>query len=161
MNNKNIIFIFLLACSFVGCRKKVLYVNEIHIPVENTQKKYQKTPSQFISIAWSDLTGTTIDPQYRDNLQGGYESFGDEQFIESWIIRNMMQRPEVKIPPRDSMVINPDSFIRSSYLKFFNREPSGIEIWSIIELIKQDSSMQISPKIFWLSIMESDEYRKI
>lgn len=146
--------------TFNGCKKNVLTINEIHISSSVELSNHEKSPGQFISIAWSDLTGNSIDPQYRDNLQSSYESFGDEKLIEKIIVLNMMQRTEVKIPPSDSLYLFPGNFIRLSYQRFFNREPSGNELWQLETLIKHDSARMITPRVVWLSMMLSNEYRK-
>lgn len=156
---KNYFPILLVLLFGYSCSKSPLKIREIHIHSDARPQQRLKTPSQFISIAWSDLTGSNIDPQLRDNLQATWESFGDEHMAAELIIRNLVSRPEVQIPEDSSMRKDPGGFIRDACLRFYNRKPDPWEAWEMERNIHNDSSGKLNPSLIWIGIMTSEEYR--
>lgn len=155
----------LLALFFVGllfsCKKKdpeyVYEVNTEQVTKTGTNKTNLKTNLEFISICYSDLFGTTITNDKLIILSTAYESFGDKKLMGDIIVRNFLNTPGVQIPTKQTMRNDVNAFITNSYKKFYNRNPSEMELWSIKNIVNSDTT--ITPELLYYSFLTSNEYR--
>lgn len=143
-----------------GCKKETSYVYEV-LPEEVNQggveKVNVKNTIEFISIAYSDLFGTSIPADELYNLSVAYSSFGDKKLIEDMIVKNFMSDPNINLPTKSSMQSDPEKFITDTYKKLFNRIPNEYEKWFLADMISNDNN--IEPDLIYYSLMTSNEYR--
>jgi hypothetical protein len=150
-----IIFISLLSCTE---EKKYQYeVNPVTVSKNNGEKNNRKSTTEFISIAYSDLFGTSIPQTRLINLSIAYSSFGDLKVIEERIIKNLLNDSNVVIPTSPSVGGDTMLFVSNTYKKFFNREPNEFEKHYWKELISTNSD--VNPSTIYYAMMTSDEYR--
>ncbi len=143
-----------------GCKKETDYVygvNDVEVNPASAAKNNVKSTIEFVSIAYSDIFGSTIPQSYLQNLSLAYLAFGDKKLIEDVIIKNMLNTPGVQFPTQDEVLNNVDGFITNSYKKFYNRNPSEYELWQMRIMIQSDPS--VTPEIIYYAFLTSDEYR--
>ena len=155
-------FCFLLVASalFTGCKKDPKYVygvNDVSVNQPGVSKPNVKSTIEFISIAYSDLFGTSISASDLTDLSLCYLAFGDKKFIEDLIIRNFLNKTGVIIPTLATMNADISGFVQATYRKFYNRDPNEFEKWQVVNYITTTSN--ITPELVYYSFMTSDEYR--
>lgn len=157
---KHTALVISLLLLLLSCKKETLYtyeVNEVNVQQPGVDKPNIKTDLEFISIAYTDLFGNTIPSDKLEDLSLAYVSFGDKQSIIDMIILNFMEESGVQIPSRAEMEADVESFVESSYQKFFVRQPNAFEKWFVSEKIKENSDL--SPELVYYAFMTSEEYR--
>ncbi|MBL0102549.1 MAG: hypothetical protein IPP51_01485 [Bacteroidetes bacterium] len=157
---KKILPLLLCIAFFASCTtdKKYEYeVNPVNVSQNDGDKTTAKTTTEFISIAYSDLYGTSISQTKLVNLSVAYASFGDLKVIEERIVRNFLNDPVVIIPAQPSVNGDTSAFVKNCYRKFFNRDPNEFETYHWKELIRTNSS--VTPATIYFAMMTSDEYR--
>lgn len=161
---KNSFFVGILLVAFTSCKKEkekiyeyVYEVKDVNVNQAGVNKPNVKSTVEFISIAYSDLFGTTIDQVNLTNLSLAYIAFGDKKFIEDMIIRNFLNKSGVVIPTKAEMTADVSAFVKATYRKFYNREPNEFEKWQLVNYINSDSN--VTPELVYYSFMTSDEYR--
>lgn len=158
--NFKILFLAFVCLCVTSCKKDVSYiydVNDTNVTQPGVSKPNVKSTLEFISIAYSDLFGTTIGAGELTDLSLSYLAFGDKKFIEDRIIRNFLNKTGVIIPTQTTMTADVGAFVQATYRKFYNRDPNEFEKWQIVNKINGDSS--ITPELVYYSFMTSDEYR--
>ena len=162
---KKIFFAVALLFAF-GCKDKTieeeektyLYnVNTTDVGHQSGVKGTAKSTTEFISIAYSDLFGTTISNDDLVKLFTAYSSFGDKKLIEDRIIRNFLDLPGANIPTTQQMRNDIPTYITNSYKKLFNRNPNEFEKYYLKNMIQTDTS--ITSEMMYYSFMTSNEYR--
>jgi PBP1b-binding outer membrane lipoprotein LpoB len=162
IKNKIIFCVFLSAVFITSCKKeenkKYIYdVNNVKVTQDGVAKPNVKSNTEFISIAYSDLFGSTIDQAKLTELSTAYEAFGDKKIIEDLIIRNFLNSQSVSIPTVATMNANVSLFVTNTYKKFYNRVPNEFELWQMTTLIQNDANT--TPELVYYSFMTSNEYR--
>jgi hypothetical protein len=160
MKNVKIIFLVLAISGIASCKKDISYVYDVNdstVTQPGVNKPNVKSTLEFISIAYSDLFGTSIGAGDLTDMSLCYLAFGDKKFIEDLIIRNFLNKPGVIIPTQAAMTADVPAFVAATYRKFYNRDPNEFEKWQIINKINGDPS--ITPELVYYSFMTSDEYR--
>jgi len=155
-----ILFLVLVCIGVGSCKKELSYiydVNDVTVSQPGVSKPNVKSTLEFISIAYSDLFGTTIGAGELTDLSLCYLAFGDKKFIEDLIIRNFLNKPGVIIPTQASMTADIPAFVSATYRKFYNRDPNEFEKWQIVNYINGNSN--VTPELVYYSFMTSDEYR--
>ena len=155
------VLFFALVCLWIAsCKKDVSYiydVNDTNVSQPGVSKPNVKSTLEFISIAYSDLFGTTIGAGELTDLSLCYLAFGDKKFIEDLIIRNFLNKTGVIIPTQSTMTADVPAFVQATYRKFYNRDPNEFEKWQVVNYINSTST--ITPELVYYSFMTSDEYR--
>ncbi len=155
------ILIFVLICiGIASCKKDVKYVYDVNnstVSQPGANKPNVKSTLEFISIAYSDLFGTSIGAGDLTDLSLCYLAFGDKKFTEDLIIRNFLNKPGVTIPTQAAMAADVPAFVQATYRKFYNRDPNEFEKWQVVNNI--NSNAAITPELVYYSFMTSDEYR--
>lgn len=147
-----------LLVSCQGGQDVYLYeVDEVEIKSTNLDKNNLKTDLEFLSLAYSDLFGTTISENALTQMVNSYNSVGDKLLIADYIIRNMINAPGASVPTNQAMRADIETFVQDAYKKFFVREPSEYERWHFQQLIEQDTD--IRPEQIYYAFLTSDEYR--
>jgi hypothetical protein len=143
---------------FTACKKEYIFgVDDVDVVQNSASKNNVKTTTEFVSIAYSDVFGTTIPQNYLTKLSLAYMSFGDKKLVEDIIIKNMLNAPGVQLPTQQSMLADVDLFVNNTYKKFYNREPGEYELWKMKQLIQADQT--ITPELIYYAFLTSDEYR--
>ena len=145
---------------FISCRKEkqLLYeVNDVRVSNGTAKKPNVKNTIEFISIAYSDLFGTTVTNDELVKISTAYAGFGDKKLIEDLIIRNFLNKPGAIIPTKANMRADLGAFANAAYKRLLNRDPDEIERWSLGNVITSDTS--ITPEMVYYSVMTSNEYR--
>lgn len=132
-------------------------VNPLNVTQPGGDKNNVKTTTEFISIAYADLFGTSIPQSKLVNLSVAYSSFGDLKVIEDRIIRNLINDPAAQIPAGIAVGGDTVLFINNSYKKLFNRDASEFEKYTWLQHIRNNPS--ITPLLVYYVLMTSDEYR--
>jgi hypothetical protein len=85
-----------------------------------------------------------------------YEGFGEDYIIRDMIVRDMIKRSSVVIPSATEMRNDVSGFVRDTYTRFYKREPSDLEKWTVQNQITQDTT--ITPVMVYYSFMSAEEY---
>lgn len=160
MTKRFYIVLLSLGLFFASCKKETKYVygvNDVTVTQPGVSKPNVKSTIEFISIAYSDLFGTTITAGELTDLSLCYLAFGDKKFIEDMIIRNFLKKPGVIIPTQAQMNADVPAFVQATYRKFYNRDPNEFEKWQVSEYIKNNPN--VTPELVYYAFMTSDEYR--
>ena len=148
--------LFLMSCA--PTEQVYLYeVNEVEVRQAGVEKNTLKGDLEFISLAYSDLFGTTLTENQLLVLVTGYNAMGDKGLIADVIIRNFLNNPAADVPGVQEMKADVPAFIRETYRRFYVREPGEYELWYFENLIATDDS--ITPEIIFYAFLTSDEYR--
>lgn len=154
------VFVLAAATTLPSCKKEPEYVygvNDVNVSQSGVDKPNVKSTIEFISIAYSDLFGSTIPAGELTDLTICYLAFGDKKFIEDLIIRNFLNKTGVIIPTQASMNADVPGFVQATYRKFYNRDPNEFEKWQVVNYINNTSG--VTPELVYYAFMTSDEYR--
>ena len=162
IKHTGIVLLAALAIGTTGCKKDppksyIYGVNGTSVTQDGVSKPNVKSTVEFISIAYSDLFGNTIDQNTLTELGTAYVAFGDRKLIEDLIIRNFLNAQGASIPSTSQMNADVPLFIVNTYKKFYNREPNEFELWQFTNLISNDAN--ITPELVYYAFMTSNEYR--
>jgi hypothetical protein len=145
-----------------GCKKDLVYdnvvyeVNPVAVYASNADKSKQKSPEQFISILYSNLTNKTLSGDALNNLSELSLSFGDKGLMNQMLLENFLANPSISIPSDDEMRSNVEEFVKETYLKFYLRNPTEYEKYFFKKLITDDAA--ITPQMIYTAFAESNEY---
>ncbi len=143
-----------------GCKKEPIYtygVNDVTVEQPGAIKPNVKSDLEVLSIAYTDLFGTSISADKLEAMARGYQSFGDKRLVMEMVILNFLNDPNVVIPTDAAMRANVEAFVDASYHKFYVREPSAFERWFVSDLIRDDATL--TPDLVYYAFMTSAEYR--
>jgi hypothetical protein len=157
---KKILAFFLLVILFQSCKKETDYIYEvdpIQVEKDQTNKDISKSTIEFLSIAYSDIFGSTITQNQLNRLSLLYLAFGDKKLLEDLLIKNMINRPESQLPSDAVMRADVAAYVKSTYIKLFNREPNELEAYTLKKNI--DDNADMTSVMVYYSMMTSDEYR--
>ena len=155
----NVSALLLLSIVLFSCKKKQEYVYEVNdetISAAGVQKPNVKSNTEFISIAHTDVMGTTVSSSTLNELKTQYIAFGDKGVTEDLIIRNFLNKSGTTITT--SIGSDKKLFITNAYKKIYNRVPNEYEIYFLSDLLTKNSA--ITAEMFYYSLMTSNEYRQ-
>ncbi len=132
-------------------------VDNVDVTQPGIDKDNIKSELEFISLAYSDLFGTTLTNDQLLSLVVAYNSLGDKGLIADIIVRNFLNNPGADVPSVQEMEADIPGFIKDTYQRFYVREPSEYELWYLQDLIVNDEDM--TPEILYYAFLTSDEYR--
>ncbi len=149
-----------LSVGLIACKKEKTYlygVNDVEVKQEGAVKPSVKSTTEFISIAYADIYGTTISGNQLTELSVLYSAFGDKKLMENMIIKNFLNAPGIAIPTKVQMNSDIDTFLKNTYTKFLNRSPNEFELYGTKNLVLADTS--ITPELIYYGMLTSNEYR--
>ena len=150
--------VLMLLISSCNKEQRVIYqVQEQELYQSSAEKRNQKSTTQFISIAYNDLFGSSITSGELTKLDIAYQALGDKGVLEDMIVKSLINKPSVQIVTNTVMRADVPAFVESAYLRFFNRKPNEFEAWKVKDLIEKNAD--ITPKMVYYSLMTSEEYR--
>ena len=150
---------FMLLGAIVSCRKEqpVYEINNEPVNLNTIDKNTLKRQTEFISQAHADLFGKPIGSNALEKALICYGAFSDKELVEDMMIRDLIRAATGKIPERDAIEANVDSFATATYKKFYHRSPNVMELWNLRNMIQQDTT--VNPGMIYYAIMTSDEYK--
>ncbi|CAN5596861.1 hypothetical protein BH11BAC2_BH11BAC2_05190 [soil metagenome] len=154
------LLIGMCALLFSSCKKEDDFsygLNDVNVNQPGANKTTAKTTTEFISIAYADLFGSTISQSNLVKLNTAYNSFGDKKLIEDRIIRNFLNDTNLVFPTVPAVNGDTGVFISNTYKKFYNREANAFEVYYLKEQIRLNIAM--NPLTIYYALMTSDEYR--
>ncbi|HQV99969.1 MAG TPA: hypothetical protein PLZ91_06580 [Bacteroidia bacterium] len=157
---KKILFIIVIGSAFFSCSEEKKYqygLDPVDVTLGGGQKTNQKSTTEFISIAYSDLYGTIIPQTKLVNLSIAYSSFGDLKIIEQRIIANFLNDTTIHLPTIPAVNGDTMLFITNTYKKLYNREPNEFEKFKWQDLVRNNTA--VTPTTIYFALMTSDEYR--
>ncbi len=157
---KKILVFCLVVLIFQSCKKETEYIYEVdstQVEKDQTNKDISKSTIEFLSIAYSDIFGSTITQNQLNRLSLLYLAFGDKKLLEDLLIKNMINRPESQLPSNATMRADVAAYVKSTYIKLFNREPNELEAYTLKKNI--DENADLTSVMVYYSMMTSDEYR--
>ncbi len=160
LNSLKIIICVGLIVGFTACKKEKIYtygINPITVKKNSGNKTAQKTATEFISIAYSDLAGVEIASEKLVTLNYSYSAFADKKFIEDIIIRNFFNNPTPSLATTAIMRNDPKAFVVSAYKALLVREPTEYETQYLTNYITTNTSL--TAQMFYYSLLTSNEYR--
>lgn len=155
-----VLFIIGITSLATGCKKETQYVydvNPLTVEQEGGIKQHPKTNTEFISIAYSDLFGSTISNADLQKLNVAYSAFGDRKLIEDMIVKNFLNDASIAIPSKAQMQNDVPKFVTDTYKKLYNRQPNEYEKYYVVKVINADAT--ITPVLVYYAMMTSNEYR--
>ena len=167
LSNKNLLHIAIsLLLINIGCKKEIeeqqVYDNVIY-EIDSTklygssaQKTKQKTPTQYISILYSDLFSNTIPINDLTELSVLSLALGDKSMVNELILSNALSSPSIVIPSDSQMRNDIESFVTSTYRKFYQRNPTPYEQLYMVDLINKDTDLKVIE--IYTSFILSNEY---
>ena len=157
---KKLLFLLMLSITVWSCKKEtdfVYEVNDVQVGKDKIGKGIPKSTVEFISIAYSDLVGSTISQNDLSKVTLLYLACGDKRLLEDLLIKNIVNSELVNISTNEVMRADVTAFVNNTYLKLFNREPNELELFNLKKQITENIS--ITPKLIYYAMMTSDEYR--
>jgi len=156
--NKRILALLFALLAF-SCKRETKYVYEVNnetISTANVKKPNVKSNTEFISIAHTDVMGTTISASDLSELKTQYIAFGDKGVVEDLLIRNFLKKSGNQLPT--SIGNDKKAFITNAYKKIYNRLPNEYEIFYLSDFLNKNSA--VTAEMFYYSLMTSNEYRQ-
>ncbi len=143
-----------------SCKKEtqlVYEVDDVTVQKDKIGKGVNKSTVEFISIAYSDVFGSTISQDALSKVSLLYSSFGDKRLLEDLLIKNMLNAPGIQLPSDVEMRSDIGGFISRTYQKLYNRDPTELEAFELKKRIENSSTL--TPDMIYYAMMTSDEYR--
>lgn len=143
-----------------ACNKEkryIYHVEEQELYQNANEKKTLKTTTQFISIAYSDLFGTSITTSELTKFDVALQALGDKAVMQDMIVKSLVNRSGVQIPDNNAMRADIPVFVEATYLRLYNRKPNEFEAWKMKDLIEKNAD--VTPVMVYYSLMTSEEYR--
>lgn len=158
---KKIVATICLVGILLSCKKETVYVyqvDDIDVSQPGVEKPNVKTNTQYISIAYTDVFGSTVSQSLLSDLELAYLSFADKTVIEDLIIRNFLNQSGSSLPSESEMLEDVESFVRLAYNRVYNRQPNEYELYYHSKQINE--SQVVSPELFYYALLTSNEYRQ-
>ncbi|MCW5906723.1 MAG: hypothetical protein KIS94_02605 [Chitinophagales bacterium] len=153
-------FLFSMLLLQTACNKEKRYIYQVQeqeLYQSANEKQTLKTTTQFISIAYSDLFGTTITNSELTKFDVALQAFGDKAVLQDMIVKSLLNRSGVQIPSDNAMRADVAAFVEGTYLRIYNRKPNEFEAWKMKDLIEKNADITV--KMVYYSLMTSEEYR--
>lgn len=150
----------LIALLVSSCNKEKRYIYQVQeqeLYQNSNEKQTLKSTTQFISIAYSDLFGTSITNDELNKFDVALQAFGDKGVLQDMIVKSLINRSGVQVVTANAMRADIPAFIEGAYLRFYNRKPNEFEAWKMKDLIEKNAD--VTPVMVYYSLMTSEEYR--
>ncbi len=133
-------------------------IDTIPVYASAADKDKQKTTTQFLSTAYTQLYLRPIPSGMLNELTLLRLSHGDKQGIGELIISHFLQSETVQsnMPSEEEMWIDLDVFVRQTYLRFYLRLPSAYEQYALKRSIEEDDETRVVD--VYRAFLLSDEY---
>lgn len=141
-----------------SCKEKSYYyeVNDVPVSSNNSDKNKEKTPEQFISIAYANLYQKALSPSSLVDVTDVITSIGDKQIAYETVISKFMNDSDVKLPSNTEMRADIEKFLVDTYKRFYVRLPSEAEKSFMKNFI--ESNPNVTPELVYYAFATSNEY---
>lgn len=157
-----IVFVIL----FFSCKKETVetqvYDNVIY-EVDSTklynssaEKNKQKTPTQYISILYSDLYNKTISTNELSELNELSLAVGDKTMVNELTLSHYLKAQFVDKPTDPEMRADVETFVTFVYVKFYLRYPTEYEKRYLSDIITKDVFITVDD--IYSAFVLSNEY---
>ena len=147
--------LFLAACNKDVTR--IYEVNHQQISLNSVDKEALKQDLEFIANVHNDLFGKPIDGGMLQQTLYDLASSNDKKLVTDLVVRQMLNRADLPVPTDAAMRADVDVFVKSTYKKFFHREPNPFEALKIGQMVEGNAAR--SPVMVWYAFLTSEEYR--
>jgi hypothetical protein len=157
---RHLLYLFVLLSFLISCKKEtqlVYEVDNVTVQKDKIGKGVNKSTIEFISIAYSDVFGSSISQDALGKVSLLYTSFGDKRLLEDLLIKNMLNAPSVQLPSNSEMRSDISGFVTRTFQKLYNRDPTELESFELKKRIENASTL--TPDMIYYAMMTSDEYR--
>jgi hypothetical protein len=157
---RHLLYLFVLLSFLISCKKEtqlVYEVDNVTVQKDKIGKGVNKSTIEFISIAYSDVFGSSISQDALGKVSLLYTSFGDKRLLEDLLIKNMLNAPSVQLPSNSEMRSDISGFVTRTFQKLYNRDLTELESFELKKRIENASSL--TPDMIYYAMMTSDEYR--
>ena len=151
---------------FIACKKEtvetqvydnVIYqVDSTRLYGSSAEKNKQKTPTQYISILFSDLYNKTISSNELSELNELNLAIGDKTMANELTLSHYLKTPFVDKPTDAEMRADVKTFVSFVYLKFYQRYPTEYEQRYLTDIIQKDVSIKVDD--VYSAFVLSNEY---
>jgi len=158
-------FLLLLLISF-GCKKeieeKVVYDNIIYqvdttrLYSSSAEKTKQKSQTQYISILYSDLFNTNISGVELSDLSELSLAMGDKSMANELTLSHYLNSTALDKVSDAEMRADVKAFVETTYLRFYQRNPSPYERLYLTDVIDKDPLLTVVD--IYTSFILSNEY---
>lgn len=146
---------------FSSCKEDpsfIFEVDNVAVKPSSADKNRLKTDIEFVSIAYTDIYGSSISQSELEDIITSYQSFGDKSLVIELIIRKFIFTSQSNIPSINrNNISDVENFVQQAYEKLYNRTPNAFEKWYLSDYIMSNSF--IDGETFYYSLMTSNEYR--
>ena len=149
-----------------ACKKEIeeqqVYDNVIYeidstkIYSSSSEKNKQKTPTQYISILYSDLFHKSIPANDLSELSELNLAIGDKSMSSELILSHYLKNPAVDLPSESEMRNDVETFVERTYLLFYQRHSTPYEKIYLTEMINRDPGLSVEE--IYTAFILSDEY---
>jgi len=157
---------YVFALLFFSCKKEtvetqvydnVIYeVDSTKLYTSSAEKNKQKTPTQYISILYSDLYNKTISNNELSELGELSLAVGDKTMVNELTLSHYLKTPFVDKPTDAEMRADIKTFVTFVYVKFYLRYPTEYEKRYLSDIIEKD--VQIKVDDIYSAFILSNEY---
>ena len=150
--------LLLLLLLTAACTKPepIYEVEPVTVNVQGGAKRAVKSDRQFISGAFADVLKKQMTSDELDEAMVCYNAMSDKELMSDMIIRDMLKRSS-RIPSSTEMRADTEKFVQETYVRFYKRDPSDLERWTVKQQIDQDTSLL--PVMVYYAFMSGEEYR--
>lgn len=160
-------WVIVFALLLTSCKKErvetQVYDNVIY-EVDSTrlynsaaEKTKQKTPTQYISILYSDLYNKTISNNELSELNELSLAVGDKTMVNELTLSHYLKATWVDKPSDPEMRADIESFVTFVYVKFYLRYPTEYEKRYLADIIGKDPMLTVD-EIYTAFVLSNEYY---
>ena len=152
-----IYFMILIINAHCSKELQVKYqVNPVSIYETKAQKIKAKNEAEYISILYTNLYQSAIDPTVLFQSQCVLYSIGDQNVAKEMLLSGYFNQSSIKIPSNAEMRNNIPVFIENTYKRFYLRLPTEAEKMYFTNYIKNNTNVTV--EMVYTAFSTSDEY---
>lgn len=131
-------------------------VNSVNIYETKAQKIKAKNEAEYISILYTNLYQSAIDPTVLFQSQCVLYSIGDQNVAKEMLLSGYFNQSSIKIPSNAEMRNNIPVFIENTYKRFYLRLPTEAEKMYFKNYISNNTNVTV--EMVYTAFSTSDEY---
>lgn len=120
------------------------------------QKREFMSDRDFVSLAYSDLFCHQITSAELDKLLQTYKEVSDKSLVRDMVVRDFLRSKFLILPGAQDIRTDKDKFITDTYRKFYRRDPTKLERWTMFDQISKDTNC--NAVLIYYSFLSSEEY---
>ncbi len=160
MHNFKLPIILLIIFTLGGCTKErniEFGVDEARVLEDKSRKTKKKNDAEFVSILYTNLYQTAISPNQLYKTQNVVYSIGDQDVANEMLLSNYFNTSGLTIPTNTEMRNDIESFIVSTFKRFYLRYPSEGEKAFFAQYIKTNPNVTV--EMVYTAFACSEEYQ--